>query len=98
MPVRPETLRALVEESLALWGVAGCVVATDTGFVVSAAGDQVLVRPHANGDGLIRWFVTANGCERPCTSVVGVLRVLRAGLVAEEAAPRLRIGAGALAP
>jgi hypothetical protein len=94
-----ERLRALLQESVALWAVAGNVAVEGSWIVVSTAATRVSVRRNAEGDGLIRWFVAIAGApERPCTSVLGVLRTLRAALVDEEPAPRLRIGSGQLAP
>jgi hypothetical protein len=94
-----ERLGALLEESLSLWAVAGSVAVEDTWILVSAAATRVSVRRNTEGDGLIRWFVTIAGApERPCTSVLGVLRAVRAALVDEAPAPRLRIGSGQLAP
>jgi hypothetical protein len=94
-----ERLRALLQESLALWAVAGSVAVEDSWILVSTSATRVSVRRNAEGDGLIRWFVTIAGVrERPCTSVLGVLRAVRAALVGDELAPRLRIGLGQLAP
>lgn len=109
MPVEPEPVAPalqrlcdLLHESLVLWEVEGTVAVTGANLVVRAAGLRVAVRTNGDGDGLIRWFVIEgageDGRERPCTSVLGVLRAVRAALVGEEPAPRLRIGAGALAP
>jgi len=98
-----QRLGDLLHESLVLWDVAGTVAVTGASIVVSAAGGRIVVRANEDGDGLIRWFVIGegpgeDGRERPCTSVLGVLRAVRATLGREEPAPRLRIGAGALAP
>ena len=110
MPVEPEPVAPalqrlcdLLHQSMVLWDVAGTVTVTGGNLVVRGAGVRVVVRANGDGDGLIRWFVVGEGAgedgrERPCTSVLGVLRTVRAALVGEEPAPRLRIGAGALAP
>jgi hypothetical protein len=94
-----ERLCDLLDESLVLWDVAGTVAVMGAAVVIRAAAARVAVRPSRTGQGLFRWFVVGeDGRERPCTSVLGVLRAVRAALGREEPAPRLRIGGGVLAP
>jgi hypothetical protein len=94
-----ERLCDLLDESLVLWDIAGTVAVIGASVVVRAAAVRVAVRPSGGGQGFVRWFVVGEDRrERPCTSVLGVLRAVRAALGREEPAPRLRIGAGVLAP
>lgn len=94
-------LRLLLEESLPLWGLSGSVEpsAGDERLILVRDKDVCLaVRPGPPGNGPIRWLVTSTAEDRPardcpCTSVLGVLGVIRATLTgAHGAGPRLRIG------
>jgi hypothetical protein len=92
----PPDLRALVVDSLALWGVAATVSITDNGVALLAPdGTPLRVRPAAPDERPLRWWLERPGQRRPCTSVLGLLRGLRNAVGAGEAADarRLRVAA-----
>lgn len=82
----PPELRALLADSLALWGAEGRVVVE--GDAVVAAGMRVTAA--APEDLPIRWWLERPGQKRPCTSVLGLLRSLRNALGGGEA-QKLRV-------
>ena len=77
----PPELRALLADSLALWGIEARVVVEEGGV---RAG-TIRVRPAAEAELPIRWWLERDGRERPCTSVLGLLRSLRNGFGGGEA-------------
>ena len=89
----PPELRALVSDSLALWGVAAAVSVSEDGVALSAPdGTPLRVRAAPAGERPVRWWLERPGQKRPCTSVLGLLRGLRNAVGAGEAdAPRLRV-------
>ena len=93
----PPELRALVSDSLALWGLAGVVAVSvaEDGVVLDAPGGTPLrVRTAPVGERPVRWWLERPGQTRPCTSFLGLLRGLRNAVGAGEAdAPRLRVAA-----
>ena len=92
----PPDLRVLVADSLALWGVADVAVSVaEDGVALSAPdGTPLRVRAAASGARPVRWWLERPGQERPCTSVLGLLRGLRNAVGAGEAdVPRLRVAA-----
>jgi hypothetical protein len=82
----PPELRALLADSLLLWGVEERVLIEDGAVRV---GDM-RVMPAAPEDLPIRWWLERPGQRRPCTSVLGLLRSLRNGFGGGEA-QRLRV-------
>lgn len=87
-------LRALVSDSLALWGVAAAVSIAEDGVALAAPdGTPLRVHPAAPEERPVRWWLERPGQRRPCTSVLGLLRGLRNALGAGEAADprRLRV-------
>ncbi|HYF06558.1 MAG TPA: hypothetical protein VD970_02980 [Acetobacteraceae bacterium] len=90
----PPALRDLLADTLALWGVAGRVAVDEAGVVIEAGSKRLRVRPADPREGPIRWWMTRDGRERPCPSVLGLLRALRNALGAPGPAPaRLRFTA-----
>ena len=92
----PPELRALVSDSLALWGVAAAVRIAEGGAVALTApdGTPLRVRPALLEERPVRWWLERPGQERPCTSVLGLLRGLRNAVGAGETADaprRLRV-------
>jgi len=86
-------IRALLEDSLALWQVPGAVEEEGEAVVVRAAGRVIRVlRGRAS-----RWAVAMDGGGgRPCASIVGVLSAVREQIeVASGAALRIAPGRSA---
>lgn len=93
----PPELRALLADSLALWGVEGRTAVDGGGVVVAVPGGITFsIRPAMTEDRPIRWWLERPGQRRPCTSVTGLLRSLRNSLGAgeDEGIRRLRVAAG----
>jgi hypothetical protein len=92
----PPELRALLADSLELWGVVATARVAGNGVAVAAPdGTPIAVRPAAAEDRPIRWWLERPGQRRPCTSVTGLLRALRNAVGAGEdgAIRRLRVAA-----
>jgi hypothetical protein len=90
----PPELRALVADSLTVWGVAGVRVGVDgDGIGLTAPDGTVLrVRPAPPGERPVRWWLERPGQRRPCTGTLGLLRGLRNALGAGEGGvQRLRV-------
>ena len=91
----PPELRALVSDSLALWGVAAAVRIAEDGVALTAPdGTPLRVHPAPLEDRPVRWWLERPGQERPCTSVLGLLRGLRNAVGAGDTADaprRLRV-------
>jgi hypothetical protein len=90
----PPELRALVADSLALWGVAGVRVAVEgDGIGLTAPdGTALRVRPAPSGERPVRWWLERPGQRRPCTGALGLLRGLRNALGAGDGGvQRLRV-------
>lgn len=92
--MNPPALRALITDSLTLWGVAGRVEIADAGVRITA-GDQVLhVAPALPEEGPMRWWLISEARRRPAASILGLLRSLRYALNATAAEPaRARVAA-----
>jgi hypothetical protein len=92
--MNPPALRALIADSLTLWGVAGRVDIADAGVRITA-GDLVLhVAPAAPGEAPMRWWLISEARRRPAASMLGLLRSLRYALGATSAEPaRARVAA-----
>lgn len=85
--MNPPVLRALLADSLTLWGVSGRVEIADAGVRI-IADDQVLhVMEAAPEEAPMRWWVLREGQRRPAASVLGLLRSLRYALNATAAEP-----------
>lgn len=88
----PPELRALVSDSLALWGVAAAVsIAEDGVALVAPDGTQLRLRPAAPAERPLRWWLERPGQRRPYPSVLGLLRGLRNAVGAGAAAPAMRV-------
>jgi hypothetical protein len=92
--MNPPALRALIADSLTLWGVVGRVDIADAGVRI-AAGDLVLhVAQAAPGEAPMRWWLISEARHRPAASMLGLLRSLRYALGATSAEPaRARVAA-----
>ncbi len=74
----PPELRALVADSLELWGVAARVSIDGNGIALPAPdGTPMRVLPASLEERPVRWWLDRRGRRRPCTSVLGLLRGLR---------------------
>ena len=98
----PPELRALLADSLLLWGVAGgrTALAAEGAVEIAAAEGMVLrVSPAPPADHPVRWWLDRSvpgtaPRRRPCTGITGLLRGLRNALLPPEDAPsRLRMAA-----
>ena len=92
--MNPPALRALIADSLKLWGVAGRVDIADEGVRITA-GDLVLhVAPALPEEAPMRWWLISETRRRPAASMLGLLRSLRYALNATSAEPaRARVAA-----
>jgi len=92
--MNPPALRALLADSLTLWGVAGRVEIADGGMRI-IAGEQVLhVTRAAQGEAPMRWWLISETRRRPAASMLGLLRSLRYALNVTSAVPaRARVAA-----
>jgi hypothetical protein len=92
--MNPPALRALVADSLILWGVAGRVDIADAGIRITA-GDLVLhVTQALPAEAPMRWWLISETRRRPAASMLGLLRSLRYALNATSAEPaRARVAA-----
>ncbi len=92
--MKPPALRALLADSLTLWGVTGRVDIADSGVKITA-GDQVLhVAQAAPEEAPMRWWLISETRRRPAASMLGLLRSLRYALNATSAEPaRARVAA-----
>jgi hypothetical protein len=92
--MNPPALRALLADSLMLWGAVGRVEIADAGIRITA-GDRVLhVAQAAPEDAPMRWWLISETRRRPAASMLGLLRSLRYALNATSAEPaRARVAA-----
>ena len=92
--MNPPALRALLADSLTLWGVAGRVEIADESIKI-IAGEKVLhVTQAAPAQAPMRWWLISEARRRPAASVLGLLRSLRYALNATSAEPaRARVAA-----
>ena len=89
----PPELRALVSDSLVLWGVAAAVAVAEDGIALTAPdGTPLRLRPAALDERPVRWWLERPGQRRPYPSVLGLLRGVRNAVGAGGgAAPALRV-------
>ena len=88
----------LLGQSLAAWRLAGKAACTPDGAVVieqTDRGKRVRIEPK-QGDPMFRWLVTVDGRTRPATSLLAVLRRVRAALDPDYAASRVRVSIASL--
>ena len=87
-------LRALLADSLALWGVTGRADIADEGVRI-IANDLVLhVVPASPDEAPMRWWLIREDRRRPAASMLGLLRSLKYALNATSAEPsRARVSA-----
>ena len=92
--MNPPALRALLADSLTLWGVAGRVEIADGGVKI-IAGEMVLhVTQATPAEAPMRWWLISETRRRPAASMLGLLRSLRYALNATSAEPaRARVAA-----
>ena len=92
--MNPPALRALIADSLTLWGVAGRVDIADLGVRITV-GDLVLhVAQALPEEAPMRWWLISEARRRPAASMLGLLRSLRYALNATSAEPaRARVAA-----
>ena len=92
--MNPPALRALIADSLTLWGVTGRVDIADGGVKITV-GDQVLhVAQAAPAEAPMRWWLISETRRRPAASMLGLLRSLRYALNATSTEPaRARVAA-----
>ena len=92
--MNPPALRALIADSLILWGVVGRVDIADAGVRITA-GDLVLHVTQARPEEApMRWWLISEARRRPAASMLGLLRSLRYALNATGAEPaRARVAA-----
>ncbi|MDQ8729283.1 hypothetical protein [Bradyrhizobium sp. LHD-71] len=95
------TLRALLAESVGLWGAGHRVLSGNEGRIIlqgEAGLPTVTVEPCDPSSGLTRWIVAVDGEDsvtrpQPCSSVLGVLDAVRDALgVPSGASSALRLG------
>jgi hypothetical protein len=92
--MNPPALRALLTDSLALWGVSGRAEITDKGVRIIANDLVLLVAPASPDESPIRWWLIREGRRRPAASILGLLRSLRYALNATATEPaRARVAA-----
>ncbi len=92
--MNPPALRALIADSLILWGVAGRVDIADVGIIITADGLVLHVAPALPEEAPMRWWLISDTRRRPAASMLGLLRSLRYALNATSAEPaRARVAA-----
>ncbi len=92
--MNPPALRALIADSLILWGVAGHVDIADAGVRITASDLVLHVVPALPEEAPMRWWLINAARRRPAASLLGLLRSLRYALNATSAEPaRARVAA-----
>jgi len=92
--MNPPALRALLADSLVLWGVTGRSDITDQGVRITANDLVLHVVPASPDESPIRWWLIREDRRRPAASMLGLLRSLRYALNATSAEPaRARVSA-----
>jgi len=85
--MNPPALRALIADSLTLWGVAGRVDIADAAIRITAADLVLHVAPALPEEAPMRWWLISDTRRRPAASMLGLLRSLRYALNATSAEP-----------
>ncbi|MCA3363565.1 MAG: hypothetical protein INF79_12675 [Roseomonas sp.] len=92
--MNPPALRALIADSLTLWGVAGRVDIADLGVRITTNDLVLHVTQAAPEEAPMRWWLISETRRRPAASMLGLLRSLRYALGATSAEPaRARVAA-----
>jgi hypothetical protein len=92
--MNPPALRALIADSLTLWGVAGRVDIANADVRITAANLVLHVAPALPEETPMRWWLISETRRRPAASMLGLLRSLRYALNATSAEPaRARVAA-----
>jgi hypothetical protein len=93
-----EHVHELMTQSLLAWGLVGTVHRTSDGAIlISCRQRDIRIEP-ASPDLPFRWIVAVDNRSRAATSLVGVLRQVRAALDPGYAIMRARIAPSALVP
>jgi hypothetical protein len=74
--MNPPALRALIADSLTLWGVVGRVDIADAGIKITAADLVLHVAPALPEEAPMRWWLISEARRRPAASMLGLLRSL----------------------
>ena len=88
----------LLVQSLAAWRVGGRVHRARDGAIIIGGGRKDIRIDPTPSDPMFRWMVTIGGRKRGATSIVGVLRQVRAALDPGYAANRVRVTFTPLVP
>ncbi|MCA3352368.1 MAG: hypothetical protein INF97_17430 [Roseomonas sp.] len=92
--MNPPALRALLADSLTLWGVVGSVEIADGGVRLIAGKHVLHVTQAELEEAPMRWWLISETRRRPAASMLGLLRSLRYALNATSAEPaRARVAA-----
>ena len=92
--MNPPALRALIADSMTLWGVAGCVDIADVGVRITVGDLMLHVAQALPEEAPMRWWLISETRRRPAASMLGLLRSLRYALNATSAEPaRARVAA-----
>jgi hypothetical protein len=89
----PESLVALLRESLAAWGVAGAVRRSGDLSLELSVGPLRLQIVRARCDLPFRWLVVGDDRRRAATGIAGLLRTVRAAVDPKYRPVRVRIAA-----
>jgi hypothetical protein len=91
-------LRALMSQSLVAWGLNGSVRSTSDGAILVSCRERNIRIEPAPPDAPFRWIVIVDSRRRAATSLVAVLRQVRAALDPGYATMRVRIAPFPLVP
>ena len=92
--MNPPALRALIADSLTLWGVAGRVDIADASVRITVDDLVLHVAQALPEEAPMRWWLISETRRRPAASMLGLLRSLRYALHATSAEPaRARVAA-----
>jgi hypothetical protein len=91
-------LHALMSQSLIAWGLIGSVHSTSDGAILVSCRERNIRIEPTPPDSPFRWIVIVDGRRRVATSLVAVLRQVRAALDPGYATMRARIAPFPLVP
>jgi len=91
-------LHALMSQSLVAWGLIGSVHSTSDGAILVSCRERNIRIEPAPPDSPFRWIVIVDNRRRAATSLVAVLRTVRAALDPGYATMRARIAPFPLVP